>query len=180
MPPPPSDPLHREPRVTPGCVPVGRVNSPWGVRGHVRVSPLTSNPERFEPGSVLLVRGEERRVLDVVRPHGYPIVQFEGYTDRNSAELLRDTYVEIRKEDLPELPPGEHYIHDLVGLAVEDRSGEVIGTLHDVLETGANDVYIVRREGQNDALIPAIPDIVLEIDIDGGRIVIEAIPGLLD
>ncbi len=68
---------------------VGRVNATWGLRGHVKVTPLTSNPERFQKGAVLLVRGEPRRVLDVNTSQGYPIVQFEGYTDAIAAEGRR-------------------------------------------------------------------------------------------
>ena len=164
----------------PGRVAVGRINSPWGLRGHVRVTPLTSNPERIQAGATVLVLGEPARILDVRTPQGYPIVQFEGYTDRNSAELLRNTLIEIPEAELPSLPEDEFYVHDLEGLEVVTTEGETIGRLEEVIQTGSNDVYLVRRRGQKDVLIPALADIVRNVDLETRRMTIEVVPGLLD
>ena len=168
-------------RAAPGAgrVAVGRVNAAWGLRGHVKVTPLTSNPDRIRTGAVLLVRGEPRAVLDVARPRGYPCVAFEGCEDAAAAAALRGALIEIEEADLPALPDGEFYVHDLVGLTVVSADGEVLGELAEVVRTGANDVYLVRREGARDALIPAIPDVVLDVDLGAGRMRIEVIPGLL-
>ncbi len=163
-----------------GRVAVGRINGPWGLRGHVKVTPYTSNAERFRPDSVLLLDGVPSRVLDVRRPKGYPCVQFEGYQDRTAADTLAGTIIEVDASELPELPEGEHYVYDLVGLDVVTTSGDAIGRLHEVLHTAANDVYLVRRPGAADALVPAIADVVVEVDIAGGRMVIDPLPGLLD
>ena len=169
------------PRVGAGQrIAVGRINSPWGLRGHVKVTPLTSNPARLQAGSVLHVRGEPRRVLDVVYPRGYPCVRFEGCPDATAAEQLRGAMIEIDDADLPELAEGEYYVHDLVGLAVVSLEGEEIGRLVEVLPTGANDVYIVRRPGRRDVLIPAIRDVIREVDLEARRMRIEVLPGLLD
>lgn len=165
---------------TPGRVAVGRINAPWGVRGHVKVTPLTSNPERLTPGATVLVLGERVRILDVRFPRGYPIVLFEGYEGRGAAEELRDTLIEIDEAELPELPAGEYYVHDLIGLEVVTTGGEVVGRVEDVIETGANDVYLVKRPGARDVLVPAIESVVMEVDVGGGRMVVEAVPGLLD
>jgi 16S rRNA processing protein RimM len=159
---------------------VGRINAPWGLRGHVKVTPYTDNPERLRQGAVLLVGGEPRRVLDCIEPYGYPMLLFEGYHDRTAAESLRGALIEIEESDLPALPQGEHYIHDLVGLEVYTAAGERLGVLAEVLSTGANDVYLVRREGKRDALIPAIPDVVLSVDLEAMRVTIEPMPGLLE
>ena len=177
---PPSQraPLERAPRH--GRVAVGLINSPWGLRGHVKVTPLTSNPTRIQPGAVLLVRGEPCTVLDVRYPKGYPCVMFEGYEDPNAANALRGTLIEIEEAELPELAEGEFYVHDLVGLEVVNTDGDRIGALAEVLRTGANDVYIVRRRGERDLLLPAIPDVIVEVDPAGGRMVVELLPGLLD
>ena len=163
-----------------GRIAVGRINSTWGLRGHVKVTPLTSNPLRLQPGAVLLIRGEPREVIDVAYPKGYPCVVFEGYENPNAAAELSGTLIEIPEDELPPLPEGEFYVHDLVGLAVVDGEGATLGRLAEVIRTGANDVYIVRREGERDVLIPAIPDVVLEIDLAAGRMRIEVIPGLLE
>ena len=159
---------------------VGRINSTWGLRGHVKVTPLTSNEQRLQPGAVVFVRGEPRRILDVASPRGYPCIVFEGYEDRTAADALRDTLIEIAEDELPALPDGEYYVHDLVGLAVLDADGAAIGELAEVLRTGANDVYLVRREGARDLLIPAIPEVILEVDLAAGRMRIDPLPGLLE
>ena len=159
---------------------VGRINSTWGLRGHVKVTPLTSNEQRLQPGAVVLVRGEPRRILDVATPRGYPCIVFEGYEDRTAADVLRGSLIEIAEDDLPALPEGEYYVHDLVGLAVLDADGEAIGELAEVLRTGANDVYLVRREGARDLLIPAIPEVILDVDLPAGRMRIDPLPGLIE
>jgi len=167
---------------------VGRINSLWGLRGHVKVTALTSSPTRFQPGEFLIVRDEYRRVLDLRTPQGFPIVQFEGYEDATAAEALRGATIEIDETDIAALPEGEYYIHDLVGLEVVTRNGEVVGTLSDVLTTGANDVYLVRcppregdREGRRrEVLIPAIPDVIVAVEVSAGRLIIDPLPGLLD
>ena len=156
---------------------VGRINGPWGVHGHVKVTPLTSNPERFVPGATLLLDGIPRKVLDVQSPRGYPCVQFRGYHDRSAAESLTGTLIEIPESDLPELPYGEYYVHDLVGLEVGDSAG-TIGRLKEVLRTGANDVYVVTRSGAKDLLLPAIADVILDVDLEAGRMTVEVLPGL--
>ncbi len=164
----------------PGRIAVGHINGVWGLRGHVKVTPLTSNPERLQPGATVLVRGRPCRILEVVTPQGYPIVRFEGYPDRTAAERLRDTDIEIDERDLPALPEDEYYVDDLVGMDVVTAAGDPVGRLVEVLATGANDVYVVTREGQRDALIPAIGDVVLSVDLEARRMVIDPLPGLLD
>jgi 16S rRNA processing protein RimM len=164
----------------PERIAVGRINATWGLRGHVKVTPFTSNPARFTAGAMLYVNGEARRVMDVNTSQGYPIVQFDGYTDANAATTLRDALIEIDEAALPTLPEGEYYLHDLVGLEVVTSAGEAVGTLVEVLTTGANDVYVVRRPGKPDALIPAIPDVIRDVDLEARRMTIEAMPGLLD
>ncbi|MYD64510.1 MAG: 16S rRNA processing protein RimM [Chloroflexi bacterium] len=156
------------------------MNATWGLRGHVKVTPLTSNPRRIQPGAVLLVRGEPREVLDVRYPKGFPCVVFEGYEDATAANALRGTLIEIEEAELPDLGQDEYYVHDLVGLEVVSTEGERLGRLAEVLRTGANDVYIVRRKGERDLLIPAIGDVIAEVDLSGGRMVVELLPGLLD
>lgn len=163
-----------------GRVTVGHVSSPWGLAGHVKVLPHTSNPERFAVGAELLVDGVPRRVEAMITPRGYPVVRFSGIPGREGAETLRGAAIEIEAEALPPPPEGSHYVHDILGLAVVTTAGERIGELVDVLATGANDVYVVQREGEPDVLIPATAEVVREVDLDGRRLVIEPLAGLLD
>ncbi|MGE3857180.1 MAG: ribosome maturation factor RimM [Dehalococcoidia bacterium] len=164
----------------PGRIAVGYINGVWGLKGHVKVTPLSTNPERLRAGSEVRVLGRATTILEVVTPQGYPIVRFQGYPDRTAADRLRGTYIEIDEADLPALPEDEYYVDDLVGLEVVTTDGAVVGRLTEVLGTGANDVYVVARPGQKDALIPAINDVVLSVDLAAKRMVIDAIPGLLD
>ena len=159
---------------------MGRINGLWGMKGHVKVTSLSTNPERLRAGSTVLVLGRPTKILEVVEPQGYPIVKFQGFPDRTAAERLRDTYIEIEESELPSLPEGEYYVDDLVGMEVVTSEGEPVGRLTDVLGTGANDVYVVGRPGKKDALIPAINDVVLDVDVTAKRITIQVVPGLLD
>ncbi len=166
--------------VSPGRIAVGRINGIWGLKGHVKVTPLSSNPERLTEGAVVFVLGRLTKILEVVSPQGYPIVRFQGYPDRTAAERLRDTLIEIDETDLPPLPEGEYYVDDLVGLDVVTTEGEPVGQLTEVLGTGANDVYVVARPGKRDALIPAIDGVLISVDLAEHRMVIDAVPGLLE
>ena len=159
---------------------VGRINATWGLKGHVKVTPFTSNETRLVAGAKLIVAGERREILEVVSPQGYPIIRFRGYDDRTAAETLRGELIEIEADELPALPDGEYYVDDLRGLTVVTTDGREIGQLADVLTTGANDVYVVRRPNEKDTLIPAIAEVVLSVDLETGRMTIDPLPGLLD
>ena len=159
---------------------VGRINSTWGLKGHVKVTPFTSNEERLVTGAKLIVGGKRCVALEVVSPQGYPIIRFAGYNNRTAAETLRDKLIEVDAADLPTLPEHEYYVDDLRGLTVVTTDGTEVGTLSDVLTTGANDVYLVTRPGQKDVLIPATAEVVLSVDLEARRMTIDPLPGLLD
>ncbi len=157
-----------------------RVVAPHGLRGEVQVQLSTDYPERLAEEEVwkLRLRGGEVRDVPVtaIREHkGAWLVTFEGVEDRGGAELLRGAAIVAGEQDLPPLPDGEHYWHELIGLQVVTCDGRVVGTVKDILRTGSNDVYVT--EGP---MIPAINDVVEEIDPAAGRIVIRPMPGLLD
>ncbi len=164
----------------PARITVGRINGAWGLRGHVKVTPFTSNRERFTPGQVLLIDGEPARILHVASPKGYPCVLFDGFYNRNGAETLKGTLIEIDEDELPELAPDKYYVHQLIGLQVLTTDGDHIGSLEDVLRTGANDVYLVKRRKAKDILIPAIADVIVRVDLEAGEMLIDPLPGLLD
>ena len=178
----PQTPNQHTPHIptAPGRIAVGRINGIWGMKGHVKVSALTTNEDRLKTDSVVLVLGRPTKIVEMVQPQGYPIIKFQGYPDRTAAERLRDTYIEIEEADLRPLPEDEYYIDDLVGLEVVTTEDVPVGHLTEVLTTGANDVYVVARPGQRDVLVPAIGDVVISVDLDAGRMVIDAVPGLLD
>jgi 16S rRNA processing protein RimM len=106
-------------------------------------------------------------------------VSFKGYHDPEKAGELRNQLVFVRADDRPPLPKGEYYHHQLLGLRVISDTGEELGVLKDILETGANDVYLVARSAAEDILLPAIADVVLAIDLERGEMQVRLLSGLL-
>jgi 16S rRNA processing protein RimM len=107
------------------------------------------------------------------------LVSFEEHNNRESAGELRNKFVYVQAKDRPPLPDGEYYYHELIGLQVDTDAGETLGVLTDILETGANDVYIVSPDQGQDILLPAIPSVVLEINLEQGRMLVHILPGLI-
>jgi 16S rRNA processing protein RimM len=161
---------------------VGRVIKPHGVNGEVRVEPLTDLPERFEWLDAVYLGENNPRPLTVqsVRFHqGFVLLKLAGYPTRTEAELLRGELLQVPESEAIPLEDGEYFLHQLIGLDVYTEEGLHVGRLSEVLETGANNVFVV--EGQNrQVLVPDIPDVIKEIDLDNGRLVIQPLPGLLD
>ncbi len=152
---------------------IGKAVAPHGVRGDVRVIPLTDFPDRFR--KTKKVQLEDGRTLDIegVKYHNqYVHIKFRGIDDRDAAQALKGKLLKVDRADLVKLPEGHYYIFDIVGLKVFDEAGANLGTVADVLPTGANDVYITEREGQKPLLIPAIKDVVKEIDVPGGKMTV--------
>jgi len=166
-----------------GRVIIGRLRKPHGLHGEIALEVLTDFPEaRFYPGAVLFVGPRlVPLTLRSVRPFRRGLlVAFEGYTDRGAAEMLRNQWVTISAEETatPE-HDDEYYAFDVLGLPVVTEEGRVLGTLVEILETGANDVFIVEPEHGPPVLLPVISDVVREMDLDSGRIVVRLLPGLL-
>lgn len=160
---------------------VGRVLKPHGVRGEVRVEPLTNDPARFKQLTHVYVgeRDPRRVTVDSVRFHqGWVLLRLGGYPTRTEAELLRDELLQVTEAEAVPLEEGEYYLYQLEGLAVYTEEGAHLGRLTNVLETGANNVFVVQGPA-GELLIPDIPDVVRDVDIEGGRLVIRPLPGLL-
>ncbi len=160
---------------------VGRVLRPHGVRGELRIEILTDYPERLSLHSVFYLgqRGHPYQVEGIRFHRGAALVKLKGCDSRNEAELLRGMLVQIPIEDAVPLEEDEYYTFQLLGAEVFDDQGERLGRVVEVIDTGANDVYVVRGP-QGEILIPAIEDVVLELDVEARRIVIAIPPGLLD
>ena len=138
---------------------------------------MTDFPGRFMPGAVLLA-GDAKYTIRAVRTHKKALlVALEGINTRNQAEALRGKLFEVPEGDLPRLDEDQYFRFDIVGISVVDENGTSLGKVEEVLETGANDVYIVRDE-ESELLIPAIDSVVKEIDTGAQRMVVEMIPGL--
>ena len=164
----------------PRLVAVGRVTRAHGVKGEVAVLPLSQVVSRFEPGSRVQVGEEDERVLVVAgaRPHrGRLLVTFEGVDDREEAQSLQGAYLFVPVAEAPPLPEGEYWTHDLVGSEVVTDLGRSLGSLVEVITTPANDVWVVRGE-EGEVLVPALKDVVAEVDLSARRVVVREVSGL--
>jgi 16S rRNA processing protein RimM len=158
------------------AVSVGRILAPHGVRGELKVEPLTDFPERFRRGARVWLRGEPRRIEGSRLIGRSVLLKLDGINDRTAAAALRDE--ELFVPQAKSLPDANiFYQHDIVGLAVETAAGEALGKVEGIFSTGANDVYVVRG-AQGELLLPAIDDVVKQIDLAGRRVVVELLPGL--
>jgi len=160
---------------------IGKIVNTHGVKGHVKITPLTDYPERFKKTKKVLVEGRngektEYLIEEVKYFKQLIILKFKGVEDMNSAELLKGLYLVIDKEDAVKLPKDTFYIFDLIGCDVYEGE-EHLGKLKEVLETGSNDVYIVEYNGR-ELLIPALGWVVLSVNIESKRIEVKLPAGL--
>jgi len=161
-------------------VQVGRILGAHALKGSVRVAPITGVPDRHRTLKEVMVRtarGETLLTVDKAAESskGTWLVRFKEITDRTSAEALAQGMMYVRDEDLPELPEGEFYVHQIIGLRAITVAGRDLGVISDVLVTGANDVYVTPA-----GLIPATHEVVKEIDLQAGTMLIDPLVGMLE
>ena len=165
-------------------VAIGRVVKPQGRKGEVAVQPFTDRPDRFPGLRHAYVPGAGDAVREVTVaacwPHkGRFVLKLEGIDSIDAAETLRGMELRIREEDLPPLPAGSYYHHQLRGLNVEDGSGAPVGRVEDILETGAEAPVLVVRGARGETMVPLAEAFVREVDLAGGRLVV-IVPELVD
>ena len=137
---------------------VGRVIRPHGSDGTLRVQSLSDNPARFQVGSNLTVAGQTHAVADFRElPGGYALLRLEGLESVDGVRPLAGQWLIAPEEPVPDLPPGEYYHYQLVGLTVVTDQGEDLGTLQEVLVTGSNDVYVVQSAAGTRYCCPPFP-----------------------
>ena len=157
---------------------VGRITRAHGVRGEVAVLNLTEVEARFQPDARLLLEDGRELTIEASRPHGHRIlVKFREVPDRTAAEALRGQVLLVRAADAPPAPEGAFWVHQVVGLDVVTEGGRELGRVGSVLHNPANDVWVT--EGPSgELLIPALRDVIVEVDLDAGRAVVREIEGL--
>lgn len=158
---------------------IGMVERPRGLKGELKVLPLTDFPDRFEPGARIYIAGSSRLVQRSNWQKGRVYLYIDGVTDREAAEALRRELIEVPEHERPKTTESFWYIDEIEGLRVRTSAGHELGTIREVLQTGANDVYIVDRGDQRDLLVPALRDVVLDIDLDQGTMLVDLPDGLL-
>jgi 16S rRNA processing protein RimM len=161
---------------------VGRIVRPHGVRGAMIIDPLSSLIRSITPFSQVWIGHPpvEHQVEDI-RPHRdrYLLMLLE-FTSREEAEGVRGLELQLRFDRVEPLPEGEYYHWQILGLQVKSVDETNLGEVVQILETGANDVYVVRRQDGKELLIPAIPQVIKRVNLDQGELEIEPLPGLLD
>jgi 16S rRNA processing protein RimM len=161
---------------------VGFLRRPHGIHGEMIMDLHTDFPERMQKGRRLLI-GEDHRPVTLAgaRPHARGmLVRFEGVDTPEAAGLFRNQWVYVHAADVPPLPEGQLYQHELLGFMVVDESGDPLGELVEILETGANKVYVVRNDAGKEILLPAIPSVILSRDLASRVMRVHLLDGLVD
>jgi len=160
---------------------VGFLRRPHGVQGEIIMDLHTDFPERLRSGRELFV-GEEHKLMTVegARPHAKGmLIKFKGVETPEEAGQFRNQWVYVRASDVPSLPAGKIYQHELFGFEVVDENGNGLGELVEIIETGANDVYVVRDSNGREILLPAIPSVILDLDPDRRLMRVHLLDGLV-
>jgi len=163
---------------------IGTIVKPQGIRGELRVFPTTDDPMRFNllVGEDIFLRlnNTERlyKLLQARMHKNLVLIKLEGVNDRNTAETLVRGVIAIPDEKGLPLEEGEYYVRDLIGLKVEDKNGEYIGTVSRVLNTNANDVYVIDTNDGGSFMIPAVKSVVLSVSMEDKKMTIHMMEGL--
>ncbi len=160
---------------------VGKLLHPHGVHGEMLMEVYTDFPERLVAGVVLYLDqpGESLRLVKRRHHNAGLLVTFEGYTTPEAVAQFRNQLLYVHADDLPSLPQGEYYHHQLLDLSVNDEAGEPIGVVTEIIETGASDVLVVRPASGSEVLIPVVDTFVREVDLEKKTITVRLIPGML-
>ena len=155
-----------------GRIIIGKVGKPHGIKGNLNVYPLTDFPERFDSLCEVTV-GDELLPIKNLSWHGKNLlILFGGYETREKAACLTGKFLSVPQEAKMPLGEGEYYVTDIIGLGVYDEGNNFLGEVVDVLCTGANDVYVVRKAGHKDLLLPALKKVILSIDTDKNKMLV--------
>ncbi len=163
---------------------VGIITSTHGVRGEVKVYPTTDDPRRFRRlKEVVLDTGKGKMNLEIEGVKFFKqfvILKFKGLDNINDIEKYRQKSLYVTRKNAVRLQRDEYFIADLIGLKVQDEDGKELGTVKDVIETGANDVYEVEMADGKSLLLPAIKQCILNVDVENGTMQVHVLEGLLD
>lgn len=164
---------------------VGKIINTHGIRGEVKVLRITDFEERFAIGNTLYVVSGDKIVRELIidghRMHkGFDLVHFKGLDNINDVEQFKGLSLKVPESQLYDLNENEYYYHEIIGCDVVTTDGEHIGVVKEILSPGANDVWVVKQPKGKDILIPYIEDVVMDVNVEQKRIVIEPMEGLLE
>ena len=163
---------------------IGKIVNTHGLRGEVKVVPWTDSPDDFEAVEKVFLKIKSEYMPLTVKAVRYQknnlIVKFNEFNDINEILPYKGATLYCDRDELGELPEGVYYIVDLIGLTVVSDEGDTVGVIADVFNTGANDIYDVKREGKKNLLLPVIDEVVKEIDMEKGQVTVHIMEGLDD
>jgi 16S rRNA processing protein RimM len=160
-------------------VAVGHVTKAHGIRGEVAVEVRSDDPGRFADGAVVFTGSGRSLSIEHAHHHGTRLlVKFQGVDDRTAAESLRGNVLVVPRSWLQELPEGEYWPFQLEGFAVVTESGRALGSLTDVIPNPANDLWVAVDDQGVETLVPAVRDVIVDVDVEAKRVVVRDVPGL--
>ena len=161
---------------------LGQIVNVKGLKGEVKVNPFTEKINRFETLKTILVKmkneNKEFEIEKVSYHKNQVILKLKGINTIEEAETLRNCYILVNRSDLEPLAEGIYYIADLIGLEVYTLDGIALGKVDDIYNTGSNDIYVVKDELGKQKLLPGIPEVIKNVDLDNGKIIVNLIEGL--
>ena len=162
---------------------IGQIVNTFGIKGMVKVKPFTERIERFDELKKVYIENKNSRKeyeIEEVKYHkNMVLIKFKGIETVEEANLLRESYILVDRENEKPLEEGTYYIVDMIGLDVYTDENEFLGKLEDIFNTGSNDIYVVKNEQGKQILLPAIDDVLKEIDMDNKKVIVHLIPGLI-
>ncbi|MGN1298181.1 MAG: ribosome maturation factor RimM [Clostridia bacterium] len=162
---------------------IGQIINTFGIKGMVKVKPFTENVRRFDKLEKIYIENKKSRKeyeIEEVKYHkDMVLIKFKGINTLEEANLLRESYLIVDREKEEPLEEGTYYIVDMIGLEVYTEEGELLGKLEDIFNTGSNDIYVVKNELGKQILLPAIGEVIKQIDMENKKMIVHLISGLV-
>ncbi|GLB46831.1 ribosome maturation factor RimM [Philodulcilactobacillus myokoensis] len=164
---------------------IGKIINTHGIKGEVKVASITDFPDqRFKIGNDVYINHnhvDKKLTIDGVRMHQqFILLHFKNYDSINDVELFKQDSLKISEDQLSDqdLKPGEYYYHQIIGLNVVDNDNHHIGVINDIMSTGANDVWVVKRKNKPELLLPKIPQVIKKVDLDNHKVIVVLMKGM--
>lgn len=162
---------------------LGQIVNTFGIKGQVKVNPFTDDIRRFDELKEVYIEKKNELKLFQIEKVDYSknmvILKLKGIETPEEAEKLRSSYLKINRKDAKKLPEGTYYIADLIGLDVYTDENKLLGKVDYIYNTGSNDIYVVKDEQGKEILLPAIKDVLQQVDLENGKIIVHIIEGLI-
>ena len=162
---------------------IGQIVNTFGIKGMVKIKPFTDDINRFDKLKKVYIKNKdgkkEYQIQEVKYHKNMVLMKLEGIDTVEQADLLRQSYLLVNRDDEEPLEEGVYYIVDLIGLEVYTDEGVLLGNVDDIFNTGSNDIYVVKDGKGKQILLPGIPEVLKNVDLEKGRITVHLIPGLM-